>query len=435
MTSKKFVVVLFAVILAAVVSACSGNDNIAGPSSSASSAAQEALGTASAGDPTTNTKVGVQFVVYDGCSQGLTASEAYVRVWSSQGTHNLVASPREEGAFRMLLESNTDWKWTSTVHGYDDVSGSFRTGEIEMSVKIRQTRLCGSGEVQPPPPPPPPSIPLICLPREVTTKAGTSVTFNAVGGSGKYVWSTTSASPAVGSGQTFTTGFFGPGTFQVKVASGDGEESICTVTVQDNPPPQSAPSCSLTVNPTSVEVGKMVVASIRVTSGVATAATMLYANFPLTNGAATTPSFIGGAYPQARTLEGSVTGPGGTGHCSAVLNVTPDCSPKFELRPQGSGVIPEANGVQVKAIFVARSYQNVTAIIHWQNGDQTKVKRAKSVSAGCNEVVDDLIFLSTGSESHMPRNGAVYTLMLVQGVVQEGPVPAGMQILAQHRIP
>lgn len=70
---------------------------------------------------------------------------------------------------------------------------------------------------------------LSCSPAQQTAAAGQTVTFQASGGDGSYVWGTPSGVFST-SGSTFSTTFTEPGPNTVVVTSG-GDDAVCVVNV------------------------------------------------------------------------------------------------------------------------------------------------------------------------------------------------------------
>ncbi len=432
------------VIASFFFSACSGNDITSPTSSTVAEQAQIGSSTypPSSGNEQEEVKmVNVVWAPRDPCPNNGTwenptspAATITVKGYGNTLTVKATAIGNMETA-PVRFPVGTTLTWDSVVDGtrdYQPINGSLVVGKEDTRIRFVHDRKCG-GNVGGEPPPPPPVVPpnegtLACTPRFHTVNSGELVRFEAVGGNNTYSWTAPGGIPKAGTEAGFSTTFWEVGVKTVTVTSGL-LSTICEVTVVKPP----APTCSMTVSPITVKVGDLVVATIRVTSGVATNASFGDANFPLIDGIATTPPFVGGSQPAERTLVGTVTGPGGTGQCMTTLTIVaappPVCPPSFVFVRQGSWVISESGGVNVKAIFSLTSYKDVTAVLHWSNGKDSAIKDAKQVSAGCDPLTDALIYYSTAS-SHLP-SVAKYTLMLVRGVISKGPVPQGMEIISQ----
>ncbi|MFZ2522735.1 MAG: hypothetical protein WAX44_02730 [Minisyncoccia bacterium] len=433
-------------ISAIFFSACSGND-ITSPTSSTTVAEQAQIGSStyppSSGNEQEEVKmVNVVWAPRDPCPNNGTwenpvSPAATISVSGYGNTLTLKASVNgnmETAPVRFPV--GTTLTWDSVVDGtrdYQPINGSLVVGKEYTRIRFVHDRKCG-GNVGGEPPQPPPVVPpndgtLACTPKVHTVNSGELVHFEAYGNDNTYTWTAPDGIPKAGSGAGFSTTFWEVGVKTVTVTSGL-LSAICEVTVVKPP----TPTCSMSVSPTTVKVGDLVVATIRVTSGVATNASFGDANFPLIDGVATTPPFVGGSQPAERTLVGTVTGPGGTGQCMTTLTIVaappPVCPPSFVFVRQGSWVISEPGGVNVKAIYSVTNYSNVSAVLHWSNGNNSAIKDAKQVSASCDPVTDALNFYGVAS-GHLPASGAKYTLMLVRGVVSKGPVPQGMEVIAQ----
>ena len=88
------------------------------------------------------------------------------------------------------------------------------------------------------PTPPPPSIPLSCIASPRLASTSNQVYFSATGGASStvsYNWSVPGGNPAVGSGVTFSTAFFFPGSYTATVSeqgAATPQSATCQITIQ-----------------------------------------------------------------------------------------------------------------------------------------------------------------------------------------------------------
>jgi hypothetical protein len=161
--------------------------------------------------------------------------------------------------------------------------------------------------------------------------------------------------------------------------TGPGGTSTCNAsyTVNTVISPDPAPSCQLTATSPAIKVGESNSISM-VVAGKSTSATIDGISVPATGGSVTISSNL---YPGTKTINGTVTGPGGTGTCKTSYSVQgePPAIPNFTIAPTHCGENVSGSAVQevcfglVKFAYSMRDEITVREVLIFRFSGKTEI--------------------------------------------------------------